>query len=57
MDPIDVDTVVVVQKDGVDHDYSIAGYPGMAAYVVPGSSEEELTLWITIPLKKGKDFV
>lgn len=55
VNPIDVDTVIVVSSDGVDVEYNTKTHPGMGGYLVPGLKPGEYTIWLTIPINRRKD--
>jgi hypothetical protein len=54
MQPVDIDTLILVASDGVDTEYKPSTHPGMGGYLVPGLRPGEYTLWITVPLKEKK---
>jgi hypothetical protein len=47
--PIEVDTVVVVDKYGVDEEYNTKTHPGMKAELVDVGGQVELVVRIPIP--------
>lgn len=51
--PIDVDTVIIVDKYGVDDEYNTKTHPGMKAEFVNVAGQIELV--VRIPIKPGSN--